>query len=89
MPARAVLARLRRIEADKREFLARFCSRNRRKLESPFSGVKNQPNSQISIDDKRLTANEKTLFEQNASSKCQKCEYLTLLRTFARDKCCD
>ena len=54
-----------------------------------FSTVKNQPNSQISIADKRLTANEKTLFEQNASGKCQKCEYLTLLTVFARDKCCD
>jgi len=54
-----------------------------------FSAAKTAPNSQISIVDKRLRGKKKHLFEQNASSKCQKCEYLTLLRTFARDKCCD
>jgi len=64
-------------------------------LEKPEKGpigyraVKNPPNSQISITDKCLKLSEKTLFEQNTSSRCQKCEYLTLLRTFARDKCCD
>ena len=53
------------------------------------SEVKNRADSQISIAGKRLTLSEKTLFEQNASGKCQNCEYLTLLTTFARDKCCD
>jgi len=53
------------------------------------SEVKNCADSQISIAGKRLTLSEKTLFEQNASGKCQNCEYLTLLTTFARDKCCD
>jgi len=53
------------------------------------SEVKNHADSQISIAGKRLTLSEKTLFEQNASGKCQNCEYLTLLTTFARDKCCD
>jgi hypothetical protein len=51
--------------------------------------VKNRTDSQISIAGKRLTLSEKTLFEQNTSGKCQNCEYLTLLTTFARDKCCD
>ena len=53
------------------------------------SAVKNHMDSQISIPGKPLTLSEKTLFEQNASGKCQNCEYLTLLTTFARDKCCD
>jgi hypothetical protein len=53
------------------------------------SAVKNRPDSQISIAGKCLTVSEKTLFEQNTSGKCQNCEYLTLLTTFARDKCCD
>jgi hypothetical protein len=53
------------------------------------SVVKNRPDSQISIAGKRLTLSDKTLFEQNTSGKCQNCEYLTLLTTFARDKCCD
>lgn len=51
--------------------------------------VKNRPDFQISIAGKRLTLSEKTLFEQNTFGKCQNCEYLTLLTTFARDKCCD
>jgi hypothetical protein len=51
--------------------------------------LKNRADSQISIAGKRLTLSEKTLFEQNTSGKCQNCEYLTLLTTFARDKCCD
>jgi hypothetical protein len=53
------------------------------------SALKNRPDSQISIVDKRLRLSEKTLFEQNTFGKCQNCEYLTLLTTFARDKCCD
>jgi hypothetical protein len=53
------------------------------------SALKNRADSQISIAGKRLTLSEKTLFEQNTSGKCQNCEYLTLLTTFARDKCCD
>ncbi|PYK45191.1 MAG: hypothetical protein DME46_05005 [Verrucomicrobia bacterium] len=60
-----------------------------KKVGTAFLAVKIAPNSQISIVDKCLKLSRKTLFEQNASSKCQKCEYLTLLRTFARDKCCD
>jgi hypothetical protein len=51
--------------------------------------VKNRPDFQISISGKRLTLSKKTLFEQNTFGKCQNCEYLTLLTTFARDKCCD
>jgi hypothetical protein len=51
--------------------------------------VENRLVSQISIAGKRLTLSGKSLFEQNISGKCQNCEYLTLLTTFARDKCCD
>jgi hypothetical protein len=53
------------------------------------SVAKNRPDSQISIAGKCLALSDKTLFEQNTSGKCQNCEYLTLLTTFARDKCCD
>ncbi|PYK70578.1 MAG: hypothetical protein DME44_10820 [Verrucomicrobia bacterium] len=60
-----------------------------KKVGTAFLAVKIAPNSQISIVDKRLRGKEKHLFEQNAFNKCQRCEYLTLLRTFARDKCCD
>jgi hypothetical protein len=66
-----------------------FLFENSNKVAVAFSAIKNRPNSQISITDKCLTVSEKDLFEQNTSGKCQTCEYLTLLRTFARDKCCD
>jgi hypothetical protein len=60
-----------------------------KKVRTGTSAVKNRQDSQISIAGNRLKLSQKTLFEQNTSSKCQKCEYLTLLTTFARDKCCD
>jgi hypothetical protein len=66
-----------------------FLLENLNKVVAACSAVKNRPDSQISIAGKRLTLSEKTLFEQNTSGKCQNCEYLTLLTTFARDKCCD
>jgi hypothetical protein len=66
-----------------------FLFKNSKQVVAAFSVVKNRADSQISITDKRLKLSQKTLFEQNGSSKCQICEYLTLLRTFARDKCCD
>jgi len=53
------------------------------------SALKHRADFQISIAGKYLTLSEKTLFEQNTFGKCQNCEYLTLLTTFARDKCCD
>jgi len=66
-----------------------FLFENPKKVVVASSAVKNRPDSQISIVDKSLKMSEKTLFEQKRRRKCQNCEYLTLLRTFARDKCCD
>ena len=66
-----------------------FLFENLNKVVVASSTVKNRPDSQISIAGKCLTLSDKTLFEQNAFGKCQNCEYLTLLTTFARDKCCD
>jgi hypothetical protein len=82
------LARLGKIEADKAGIFGAFLFENLNKVVAVPSGAKNHPNSQITITDKRLTLSDKTAFEQNTPSKCQNCEYLTLLRTFARDKCC-
>jgi hypothetical protein len=83
------LARLSKIRGEEAGIFGAPWLEKSKKVGVVFSGVKNQPNSQISIADKHLKLSEKTLFEQNTSSKCQNCEYLTLLRTFARDKCCD
>jgi hypothetical protein len=66
-----------------------FLFENSKKVAVASSAVKNRPDSQISIADKCLKLSRKTLFEQNTPGKCQTCEYLTLLTTFARDKCCD
>jgi hypothetical protein len=66
-----------------------FLFENLNQVAVACSALKNRAGSQISIAGKCLTLSDKTLFEQNTFGKCQNCEYLTLLTTFARDKCCD
>jgi hypothetical protein len=83
------LARLRKNRSGEAGIFGAFLFGNWSKVVVACSAVKNRTHSQISIAGKCLTLSEKTLFEQNTSGKCQNCEYLTLLTTFARDKCCD
>ena len=85
-----ILAQMAKIGVKKREFLAHF-RRGRRKTiyGGAFSRPKNSRNSQISIVHKWLKIRKKHLIERKTFGGCQKCEYLTLLNVFARDKCCD